>query len=191
MTTNQSPQALGATLSLSSMLKDAIIDADGKPLGRLRDVVVKLRTNQYPLFSGLVIGVGSARGFVPKDDVLNMDSKSIQLRTGKVNLLPFERRDSEVLLNQDILGHRLIDIARSALVRAYDVRFTATPEGWAATALDVHKHRWFQFGAHENHPARDWHAFLLLIDSKKSMEANLTSGRIRRLKPAQIADLLE
>jgi len=65
VTPNIASQPLDATLSLSSMLKDAIIDADDKPLGRLRDVVVKLRANQYPLFSGLVIGVGSARGFVP------------------------------------------------------------------------------------------------------------------------------
>jgi hypothetical protein len=173
------------------MLKDAIVDANDKPRGRLRDVAVKLRPNQYPLFSGLVIGVGSVRGFVPKGDVLSMDTKSIRLRTGKVNLLPFERRDGEVLLKQDILGHRLIDIARSALVRAFDVRFTSTTEGWAATALDVHKHRLFQFGAHENYPARDWHAFLLLIGNQKSSEANLPSGRIRHLKPAQIADIIE
>jgi len=103
VTPNIASQPLDATLSLSSMLKDAIIDADDKPLGRLRDVVVKLRANQYPLFSGLVIGVGSARGFVPRRDVLSMDAKSIRLRTGRVNLLPFEHRDGEVLLKQDIL----------------------------------------------------------------------------------------
>jgi Mg/Co/Ni transporter MgtE len=106
-------------------------------------------------------------------------------------LLPFERRDGEVLLKQDILGHRLIDITRSALVRAFDVRFTSSAAGWIATALDVHKHRWFQFGAHENHPARDWHSFLLLLGNQKSSEANLELSRIRRLKPAQIADMIE
>ncbi len=189
MTSNTSSQVLEATLSLSAMLKDAIIDADGKPLGRLHDVAAKLVPNKYPVFSGLIIGVGNTRGFVPAADILRMDTKSIQLRTGKVSLLPFERRDGELLLKQDILGHRLVDIARGALVRAFDVRFTSTTEGWAATALDVHKHRWFQFGAHENHPARDWHAFELLVSNQKS--ANIALDRIRRLKPAQIADLIE
>jgi CBS domain-containing protein len=191
VTTNTSSLAPDATLSLSAMLKDAIVDANGKPLGRLRDVVVKLRRNQYPLFSGLVIGVGSARGFVRANDVLSMDAKSIRLRTARVNLLPFEQPDGEVLLKQDILGHRLIDIARSALVKAFDVRFTSTAEGWAATALDVHRHRWFQFGAHDSHPARDWHSFLLLLGNQNSSEANLELSRIRRLKPAQIADMIE
>jgi len=191
VTTNTAPQPRGSTLSLSAMLKDAIIDANGKPLGRLRDVVVRLRHNQYPVFSGLVIGVGSARGFVPASDVLSMDAKSIRLRSGRVSLLPFERRDGEVLLKQDILGHRLIDIARSALVRAFDVRFTSSAAGWVATALDVHKHRWFQFGSHESHPARDWHSFLLLLGNQNHAKANLELSRIRRLKPAQIADMIE
>jgi len=191
VTNNIAPQRRGSTLSLSAMLKDAVIDAEGKPLGRLRDVVVRLRRNQYPLFSGLVIGGGSARSFVPASDVLKMDAQSILLRSERTSLLPFERRDGEVLLKQDILGHRLIDITRSALVRAFDVRFTSSAAGWIATALDVHKHRWFQFGAHENHPARDWHSFLLLLGNQKSSEANLELSRIRRLKPAQIADMIE
>ena len=190
MTSNTS-QALDANLSLSAMLKAAVVDSDGKPLGRLRDVVVTLRPDQYPLLCGLVIAVGNAAGFVLKSDVIDMDKRSIRLRTGKVSLLPFERHDGELLLKQDILGHRLIDIARGALVRAFDVRFTPTAESWAATALDVHKHRWFQFGAHENHPARDWHAFELLFGNQKSSDANMALARIRRLKPAQLADIIE
>jgi len=191
VTNNIAQQPRGTTLSLSAMLKDAIIDSDGKALGKLNDVVVRLRHNQYPLFSGLVVDVGSARGFVPESDVLSMDAKSIRLSTGRIDLLPFERRDGEVLLKQDILGHRLIDITRSALVRAFDVRFTSSAAGWIATALDVHKHRWFQFGAHEHHPARDWHTFLLLLGNQNSTEANRELSRIRRLKPAQIADMIE
>src|ERR1019366_5864962 len=121
----------------------------------------------------------------------SMDSQSIRLRSARGSLLPFERRDGEVLLKQDILGHRLIDIARSALVRAFDVRFTFSAAGWVATALDVHKHSWFQFGSHERHPARDWRTFLLLLGNQNSTKANLELSRIRRLKPAQIADMIE
>jgi hypothetical protein len=191
MTTDTASQSLSTTVSLSSMLKNAIVDAKDKPFGRLHDVVVRLRHNQYPQFSGLIVGVGGARGFVPANDVLGLESHSIRLRTGKVNLLPFERRDGEVLLREEVLGHRLIDVAKSALVRVYDVRLTETAEGWLVTALDVHKHRWFQFGSHENHPARDWNTFVLLIDNQKSQAPNSFLSRIRRFKPAQIADMIE
>jgi Mg/Co/Ni transporter MgtE len=82
-------------------------------------------------------------------------------------------------------------IAHSALVKAYDIRLKATPQGWAATGLDVHKHSWFHFGAHEHHPARDRHGFLLLLGSHKALQSLSTSTWIGRLKPAQIAKIIE
>ena len=190
MTITDASQSPDQGLSLSAMLKDAVVDTAGKKLGRLRDVVVKLRPGQYPLFVGILISAGSALCFVPTSDVLGMDMKLIQLRTGLANLQPLWQSDGEVLLKRDILGHRLIDIARSALVRAYDVRLARTEEGWVATGLDVHRHRWFQLGGHANHPARDWHSFLLLIGAQKLGSGSFFS-RLGGLKPAQIADMIE
>ncbi|MGD0042843.1 MAG: CBS domain-containing protein [Isosphaeraceae bacterium] len=191
MTTSTTARTADTTVSLSSMLKHAVVDAKDKPIGRLEDAITRLRDDQYPLLTGLVIGLGGSRVFVPASDVISIDADRIRLRTARVDLRPFERRDGEVLLKQDVLGHRLIDVDRSALVKAYDIRLTATAEGWAVTGLDVHQNRWFQFGAHENHPARDWHAFLPLIGGQKSLRTRFALSRIRRLKPPQIADIIE
>lgn len=178
-------------LSLSSLLKHAVVDAKQKAFGRLEDAIVRLRDDDYPLLTGLVIGVGGSRIFVSVSDVATIEAGSIRLRTAKLDLRPFERRDGEVLLKQDVLGNRLIDVAHSALVKAYDVRLKATGQGWMAVGLDVHKHSWFSFGAHEHHPARDWHAFVLLIGGPKPLKGLSASRWIGRLKPAQIADLIE
>lgn len=40
------------------------------------------------------------------------------LAKAKVDLRGFERREGEVLLREDILGHRLIDVADAELIRA-------------------------------------------------------------------------
>lgn len=190
MTTSTTARTPYTTVSLSSLLKHAVVDAKDKPIGRLEDAITRLRDDQYPLLTGLVIGVGGSRVFVPASDVISIDADRVRLRTARVDLRPFERREGEVLLKQDVLGHRLIDVDRSALVKAYDIRLTATAEGWAAIGLDVHKKsRWFQFGAHENHPARDWHAFLPLIGNQGSLRTRFSW--IRRLKPPQIADIIE
>jgi CBS domain-containing protein len=172
------------------MLKHAVVDAESKPLGLLEDAVARLRGEQYPLLVGLVIAMSGSRFFVPVSDVISVDTNPIRVRTASTDLRPFERRDSEVLLKQDVLGHRLIDIYRVALVKAYDVRLIDTAEGWVSVGLDVHKHRWFQFGRHEDHPARDWHAFQL-IGNHGSLRSRFASSPIRRLKPAHIADLIE
>ena len=179
-----------ATISLSSMLKHAVVDANAKPIGRLDDAVVRLRGEQYPVLVGLIIEVGGSRVFVPAGDVIRMDTNPIQLR-GEPR--PFERRDGEVLLREDVLGHRLVDVDRIALVKAYDVRLrnsNTKGSGWLAIGLDVHKAPWFQFGRHEHHPARDWHAFLL-IGNQAVRKSPSGSSQIRRLKAPHIADIIE
>lgn len=190
MTPRSAAGTPNTAVSLSSMLKHAVVDTNDRPFGRLEDAVARLRGDQYPILTGLVIDVGGSRVFVPANDVISIDTNRIRLRAASTDLSPFERGDGEVLLKQDVLGHRLIDVDRIALVKAYDIRLNATAAGWAVVGLDVHKHRWFQFGGHENHPARDWHAFLLIGDPG-SLKTRFASSRIRRLKPAHIADLLE
>ena len=179
------------TASLSSMLKHAVVAANDKPLGQLEDAIARLRGDQYPLLSGLIVGMPGSRAVVPASEIISIDADRIRLRSADVDLRPFEPRNDEVLLKRDVLGHRLIDLDHMALVNAYDVRLVATAEGWAVIGLDAHKNRWFHFGAHEHHPARDWHAFLLLIGDRHSLQTRFDSSQVRRLKPAQIADIIE
>ncbi|MDA8439912.1 MAG: CBS domain-containing protein [Propionibacterium sp.] len=104
----------------------------------------------------------------------------------------FERREGEVLLREDVLGHRLIDLSRVALVKAYDVQLTPVPDGWAVTGLDVHRRRWLGLGPrHAAHPPRDWLDFEPLIGHAESARARRAGGRLPELKPAQIADIIE
>ena len=178
-------------VSLSSLLKRAVVDADGKALGRLEDAITWLRDDEYPLLHGLVISQNGIRAFVPASEIVGIDLDRIRLQSSRQDSRPFERREGEVLLKEDVLGHRLLDVERSALVRAYDIRLASTKEGWVANGLDVHKHHWFQFGTHEHHPARDWHSFILLAGNPTALKSRVVASHIRRLKPAQLADIIE
>jgi Mg/Co/Ni transporter MgtE len=97
------------------------------------------------------------------------------------------------LLRADILGHRLIDVSDADLVRAWDLKLESTPQGWVLRCLDTRRpprlfgliHR----GA--GHPCQDWKSFEPLIGHAPSVLARSGFRRLRRLKPAQIADLLE
>ena len=191
MSDSPEPSTADAVLSLSSLLKHAVIDGDGRTLGKLSDVVTRLRDNDYPLLTGLVISLGSAGYFVPMSDVTSIDPEAVRLRSDMLDLRPFQRRDGELLLKENILGHRIIDVARSALVKAYDVRLALAANGWIVTGLDVHKGRWFHLGRHEEHPARDWHSFLLLIGDERGSGSRSAASRVTKLKPAQIADIIE
>jgi CBS domain-containing protein len=187
----------GRTLSLSLLLQRAVLGAKGQRLGQLADVIVRLRGAEYPLVTGLVADIGGRRIFVPAERVTDWHTEDIQLATAKVDLREFERRPGEVLLSADILGHRLIDIPQARLVRAYDLRLTQTDAGWVLSGVGTRPVGWWQRllhslrGESKRETWRDWKAFEALIGHEPSVLARTPISRLRRMKPPEIADLLE
>jgi CBS domain-containing protein len=165
----------------------------GETVGKVDDLIVRLRGGDYPLVTGLVGRVGGRRVFVPIDAVSELTESKVALSRAKVNLESFERRDGEVLLREDILGNRLIDVAEAELIRAWDIELRATDEGWMLSCLDTRRPaRLFGLIPRSGgHPCQDWKAFEPLIGHTPSALARAPFRRVRRLKPAQIADLLE
>jgi len=197
------PPSFERTLSLSRLLRRAVVGGRGQKLGgRLVDVIVRLRGTDYPLVTGFVARLGGRRVFVPADLVTDWDTEKVSLSTARVDLRQFERRDGEVLLRADILGHRLIDIPRGRLVRAYDLELAQTPGGWVLAGVDTRPTSWWHrlwhraAPAHDHHGddesgCRDWKAFEALIGHQPTVLIRRPIGRLRRLKAPQIADLLE
>lgn len=195
----------GRMLSLSRLLSRAVVGARGQKLGQLSDVIVRLRGADYPLVTGLVADIGGRLVFVPAETVTDWDTEQVLLASARVDLREFERRDGEVLLRADILGHRLIDIPQARLVRAYDLGLLDTGDGWVLAGVDTRKTSWWrrvlgltrsaqdQHGEGEppDRGCRDWKAFEALIGHEPSVLLRTPTARLRRLKPAQIADLLE
>ncbi|BCT78286.1 hypothetical protein SCMU_41280 [Sinomonas cyclohexanicum] len=179
-------------LSLSAVLRHPVTDSDGHRMGALADVIVRLRDSDYPLVTGLVMAVGATRTFVSSADLASLTPERVEVSRSTVDVREFARREGEVLLSEDVLGHRLIDLSRIAFVKAYDVQLSEVLDGWAATGLDVHRRRWLGLGPrHAAHPARDWLEFEPLIGHRGSARVRQASGRIHGLKPAQIADIIE
>jgi CBS domain-containing protein len=209
---------------LSWLLKRPVTDRGGQSLGRLADVIVRLRGTDYPLVTGLVAAVGGREVFVPVDQVSSFDAEPLRLSSARLSLRHFERRDGEVLLRADVLGHRLIDVRNARLVRAGDLELAqvqgdlGAPE-WVLAGVDTRRPRRGLGRRGPGHPVpgaalgsgtglgsgadfgsgagpgagtcRDWHNFEWLIGHAGSARLRGPFARIRRLKPAQIADLLE
>jgi CBS domain-containing protein len=178
---------------LSRILGSRILSPSEESVGKVDDVIVRLRGGDYPLVTGLVVKVGGRRLFVPVEIVGQLTEGRVVLSQAKVDLRSFERRDGEVLLREDILGNRLIDVDEAELVRAWDIELQATDEGWTVACLDTRRPARL-FGLirrSAGHPCQDWKAFEPLVGHTPSALARAPFRRVRRLKPAQIADLLE
>ncbi len=199
MTTPAFSQAEGVrTLHLSELLKRPVADRRGQPLGRLSDVIVRLRGNDLPLVTGMSATVGGREVFVPAEQVSSFDGEVLKLTSAKLDLRHFERRPGEVLLRADVLGHRLIDVTAARLVRAANLELEQRGGEWVVTGVDTHRRRrglreLTGHLPHEPTPHRflEWSRFEPLIGHVGSAVHRGSFVRIRKLKPAQIADLLE
>jgi sporulation protein YlmC with PRC-barrel domain/flagellar motility protein MotE (MotC chaperone) len=181
-------------IHLSQLLRSPVLARSGEAVGRVEDVIVRLRgADEYPLVTGIVAEVGGRRVFIGSKSIHEYATDRVVLAKNKVDLRGFERRDGEVLLRADVLGHRLIDVAAVELVRAYDVELEDTGAGWVLTRLDTRRPP-LLFGLIKRpggHAARDWKAFEPLIGHARSDPVRRRSGRFGGFKPAEIADLLE
>ena len=183
------------TLHLSELIKRPVTARGGEPLGRISDVVVRLRGSELPLVIGGVASVGGRQVFVPLEQVSSFDGEVLQLTSARLDLRQFERRPGEVLLRADVLDHRLIDVEAGRLTKAVDVELERRAGDWIVTGVDTHRPRRRLFGRGARDPRhrafREWDRFEPLIGHSASAVLRGPFARIRRLKPAQIADLLE
>jgi CBS domain-containing protein len=197
------PEAGGArTLHLSELLGRPLTDSGGEPVGRLADVIAALRGAERPAVIGLVASVGGRQVFVPAGQVVSLDGEVLRLTSARIDLRRFERREGEVLLRADMLGHRLIDVETAHLVRAADLELESRDGQWVLAGVDTRRRprrlprlRRRGPGRDTGEPAgyafRDWSRFEPLIGHAGSAVTRGPFGRVRRLKPAQIADLIE
>jgi len=186
----------GRILHLSELLGRPVTDKQGESIGRLDDVIVRLRGAEHPLVIGLVAAVGSREVFVPLEQVSSFDGEVLKLTSARLDLRQFERRHGEVLLRADVLGHRLIDVPSAHLIRAADLALQHRAPEWVLAAVDTHRRsrgllRLLNPAHPDQHQFEDWANFEPLIGHASSALLRGPFGRIRRLKPAQIADLLE
>ena len=188
----------GQTLRLSALLGRPITARDGESIGRLSDVIVRLRGEDYSLVTGLVATVGSRQVYVPIEQVSAFDSDELKLTSARLDLRRFERRDGEVLLRADVLGHRLIDVERARLVKAADLQLARRDGEWVLHGVDTRRRPGrvlsvLGLGGHDQDKGvfRDSKKFEALIGHSGSAVLRGPFASIRRLKPAQIADLLE
>ena len=186
-----------STVHLSGLLGRPIVTSDGQRFGKLIDVIVVLpERGAYPRVTGLVAKVSGRDLYVEAATIATLSAEETRVTTARLDVRPFERRPREVLLRADILGHRLIDVPSAKLVRAHDVELDQRGGGWVLSRVDTSSRRRLfgllapraAAGAHET---RDWSEFEALIGHSTTVGVRNPLARLRRLRPAQIADLVE
>ena len=124
---------------LARLAGTAVFDPNGDPVGKVRDAVATLRSNnQSPRILGLVVEVPLRRRvFVPITRVTSIESGAVVI-TGLLNMRRFETRAGEMLVLGDLLDRTisLIENGESVLVEDMGMEINRTGD-WLITRVHI------------------------------------------------------
>ncbi|GAB3865732.1 CBS domain-containing protein [Nocardioides maradonensis] len=116
-----------------------IFDPQGDQVGKVRDIVVTMRTDAaQPRVLGLVAEVfGRRRIFVPMTRVTNIDSSHVY-STGLLNMRRFEQRSTETLVIGQMLDRTVTIVSSGVTGTVYDVAMEpARTRDWVLSRVAV------------------------------------------------------
>jgi sporulation protein YlmC with PRC-barrel domain len=107
---------------LARLAGTAVFDPNGDPVGKVRDAVATLRSNnQQPRILGLVVEVPLRRRvFVPITRVTSIESGAVVI-TGLLNMRRFDTRPGEVLVLGEMLDRSITLLETSEEVVVEDM----------------------------------------------------------------------
>ena len=124
---------------LARLAGTAVFDPNGDPVGKVRDAVATLRTNNLPpRVLGLVVEVPLRRRvFVPITRVTSIESGAVVI-TGLLNMRRYETRSGEVLVLGDMLDRSITLIASDEVVTVEDMGMEQNQSGdWLINKVHI------------------------------------------------------
>lgn len=124
---------------LARLTGTAVFDPNGDPVGKVRDAVATLRTNNLPpRILGLVVEVPLRRRvFVPITRITSIESGAVVI-TGLLNMRRYETRPGEVLVLGDMLDRSITLVASSEAVLVEDMGMELNQTGdWLITRVHI------------------------------------------------------
>lgn len=185
-------------VSVAGLTGAPVVNQTGAEVGRLVDLVVRWEGEAYPSLTGIVVRIGRRLAWVAADRVDELAQRQVVLRSAKLDLRDFERRDNEVKLVDDVIDHQMVDVDGVRVFRAADLflarvgggyRLAGADVGFATLLRRLGPARWRV----RPHPDRviDWAAIQPFSDPGEPVRLTRANNELRRLRPGELADLLE
>jgi CBS domain-containing protein len=188
------------TLHLSTILRSPLLDRAGERLGRVEDLIVRLADGGYPPVTGLKARIGGRDLFVPTDRIATLEPGAVRLSGEKLSLGRFERRVGEVLLGQDVLGRKLVNVEADppSLVTAHEIELKCIDGWWRVVGVDhstsAQLRRLLPRSLKRmvaDRPFIDWTDLEPFVGHVPSARLRFSHRKLANLHPAEIADLVE
>ena len=187
-----------AILHLSLVIGGDLTDPDGRKLGRVDDLLIRLGQDEYPPVSGAVARVAGRDVFVPAEHIRDIEHGRISLTGARLDLQPFVRREGELLLKQDLLDRQLINVDGARLVRANEIEIARVEGWWRVVGVDVSAKSLLRRLLPRPLAPRvgvsgflDWASLEPFTGHIPTIRLRVPHPKLARLHPAELADLVE
>ncbi|HKS26241.1 MAG TPA: CBS domain-containing protein [Pyrinomonadaceae bacterium] len=185
-------------LYLSQVLGRSIRDMEGERIATIKDVIVRLGEEEHPPVTGFVARYRRRDFFLSRWRVAEFNASGARLNSDILDLRPFVRRESEVLLARDVLDKQLIDVDGKRVVRVNDVQLIEAAGEWRVTGADVSlQGLWRRLlpqgftGSRRPVEVLDWADVGYLATDAATVQLKSSSDKLARLHPVEIARLAE
>jgi len=174
---------------LARMAGLTVLDPQADQVGRVRDVVVTLRTGSAPRVLGLVVEVQPRRRvFMPIGQVTSIDADAVVVR-GRINLRRFERRPGETLALADLLDRKVTAREDSTSVTVADIGMEQSrTRDWFLTRVAVRTSS--SFRRRGQLKILDWDAVTGFQQPEEHQGAANLLAAVEQLKPPDLAHML-
>ena len=187
-----------ALVSFASLVGRPVKNEDGSVIGKLVDVVVRQSAETYPPVSGLIVRVGQSKAYIDGARISKLTHKEVVLQAKRINLSDFHRHEGESLLDADVLDHQIVDVDGLRVVRSSDLYLAPLDKEIRVVGVDI-SFRSFIRRIFPNFISRrpntdsvvDWATVASLADSSGVVRSSDSRGALSKLRPADIADLIE
>ena len=171
----------------------AVFDPRGDQVGKVRDIVVTLRSgNRAPRVLGLVVEVMPRRRiFCPMTRVTNIDSGAV-VTTGLLNMRRFEQRAGETLVMSELFDKRVTLLETGEQVTVQDVAIQQErTRDWIVSRIFVRKGGHTGFRRRGETVVVEWEALsgLSVADPQQGVASLLAT--VENLRPADLANMLQ
>jgi len=178
-----------------------VVNQEGQYLGTVVDLVFRWDTGDpYPPLAGIIIRVSRRRVFVTAQKIGRVTASKIELLAATIDLREFRGRNGEVRLIQEVLDHQLIDVDGARVVRASDLYVATLSDHVRLVGVEVGIRSLFRRLGPRSIRTKpvpdqviDWATIQSFGGQNVKSELTLSARRteLRRLRPGELADLLE
>jgi CBS domain-containing protein len=182
-------------LALTDHLGQDLVDGDGRRVGQVRDLAVRL-DEPFPRVVALVARVEGRTRRVPWEDVATFEGAQVALRG---ELAPGDgqaERPGELWLARDVVDHQVVDLDQRRIARVGDVELTREGSELRIVAVDIglaavlRRLRLRRLARRLSADALPWDELHLASGRGHQLQLRTPSAAVHRLGPEELMHLV-